>query len=496
MVKMKNITTESCFLRLKESLTSKNKIALIDKSGQYTQKEAFDIYCGIMNHIKNIVKRGTVCLIAPFIKKETPLIISAIVSLGGIVIIGNPKETKDSFIAQTSRFTKIDVLVHFHKKWCFEKRGKTVVLELKREKLKVSPFLRASKTRPSFYFYTAGSTGHQRIVALSEYSLFNNIVRQKQDTGDSSSIGYLCLPLHHIFGVAAQLQYLVLGKTAYVSDTRNPDVALDIIEKYRCTTIANVPAFYYMLIDKQNKNKRNIASLKYGVIAGGSYSSEQYCFIQDQLNISLCSSYGMTEASTGITNNSHENDTFIKSKGVGKPLEGTEVVFKDENNAINHCEGEICFKGFNLMLGYVTKDGLELPLDKDGYFHTGDLGKIDEDGIIHIVGRKKNIIIRGGENISCEALEQKIMKIPYIKDVCVVGIEDEKYGEIVGAYVASDCYQDEKELLTIINNHLLKSEMVSIIAISERVPLLPTNKHDNTAIKKMLTAKHSKEMKI
>lgn len=490
---MKNLSAKSCYLRLKDSLASDTKVALIDKEGQFTQKEAFAIYCGFMNQISRYVKKGIVCLIAPFMRKETPLLIAAVISLGGIVLIGDPHETKESFLKEIIAFTDFDIGFFYRdNKWHLDTKKNILDVFIKEDELKVKPLLRASKTRPSFYVFTAGSTGKKRVVALSEYSLLNNLIRQKSDTGDENSIGYLCLPLHHIFGIGAQLQYLCLGKTAFISDTRHVDYALDMIEKHRCTTIANVPTFFNMLINEQNNHRRDISSLKYGVVAGGAYSKEQFCYFEQQLDMSLCSSYGMTEGSTGIANASYDTPLSLKSLGVGRPLKGTDVVLKNDDFSINKKEGELCFKGFNLMLGYLSKKGLELPLDNDGYFHTGDLARIDENGIIQIIGRMKNIVIRGGENISCEFLEQEIMKIKGIVDVCVTGVKDEKYSEVVGAYIVSDYYQNPDGLIEILKTKLKRIEAPAVIILGKEIPLLSSGKHDIKTVKTLLNNQYSK----
>jgi len=260
---MEKVTCKSCYVRIKEKLSDKNKVLLIDRQGEYTQGQAFAIYCGIMNQLSHIVKRGKLYLIAPFQRKETILIIAAIVSLGGIVMIGDPKETRESFVKQIEDIVTIDAFVPFEEdKWFLEINGKKTEIVLKEESLKAKPFLRVRKKEPSFYFYTAGSTGTNKIVALSDYSFFNNIARQETNDGNYKGVGYLCLPLNHIFGISTQMQYFLAGHPAYISDTRAASFALDIIEKYHCTTIPNVPTFYYMLINEQHNKPRDISSLK------------------------------------------------------------------------------------------------------------------------------------------------------------------------------------------------------------------------------------------
>ena len=300
---MEPLTNKSCYLRLKENLVDDVRLFLIDESGSYTQKEALGIYYGLMNQLQTFINQGTVCLIAPFAKKEIALIIAAVISLGGIVLLGDPKLTRHDFIEQLNNNVKIDILVSFkNDSWCLKQNNQWFVLDISNEQLNVSPLLEASKDKPSFYFLTSGSTGQNKIVALSEYSFLNHLARQKSDAGKPDGISYFCLPLHHIFGCGVLLQSLVTAHTIFISNTRNYSYALDTIEKYHCTSIANVPTFFYMLIDEQKRNPRDISSLEFGVMAGGAYSKEQFEFVEKSLNITLCSSYGMTEASTVIAN--------------------------------------------------------------------------------------------------------------------------------------------------------------------------------------------------
>ena len=484
---MEELSNKSCYLRLKEVLVHDEELFLIDKSGCFTQKEALEIYYGYLNQLESFIKDGSVCLIAPFARKETALIIAAVISLGGIVIMGDPKMTRHTFIDQINNVVSINTLISYKEEsWRIKCNDQWSNINTVREQLKVSPLLKARKDKPSFYFLTSGSTGDNKIVALSEYSFLNHLYRQKSDAGRPDGTSYFCLPLHHIFGCGVLLQALITAHKIFISDTRNYSFALEMIEKYRCTSIANVPTFFYMLIEENMKNPHDISSLQFGVMAGGAYSAEQFSSVENILGIALCSSYGMTEASTVITNSPTFKPFEERRVGVGKPFPDVNVIFKDNDGFINDKEGEICFKGYNLMLGYVTKEGLDLPVDEDGYFHTGDVGMIDEMGIIHIVGRKKNIIIRGGENLSPSLIEQKIMALPNIKDACVVGLPDEKYGEVVAAYIVRDGDISEEDIRNLLMSNLLKREMPEIILVDDSVPLLSSGKHDYQTVKKLL----------
>lgn len=483
---MEKVSSLSCFARMQKSLISDNPL-FIDKYGLFTQKQSLEIFYGLVNELSSLIHQGDVCLIAPYSRKETILIVTAVVSLKGIVIVGDPKQTLEQFINDIENDVAIDHLIGLEDNYWFIKNSKAYKrLSLSEQPLAVPLSKVAAKNRPSFYFATSGSTGKCNIVALSEYSLINHMVREIDDTGKNHVMTYGCLPMNHIFGLGLYLQHLLTARSAFISDTRNPIYALDMIEKYRCSFIPNVPTFFYMLIEAQKNNPHDISFLKYGVIAGGSYSKEQFLNIENELGVTLCSSYGMSEACTVISNAQYFYPVELRSEGVGKPFDGVNVVLKDDLGLVNKVTGEICFKGYNLMLGYVRNNKLELPLDKDGFFHTGDIGKFDENGILHIVGRKKDIIIRGGENLSPNYIEEKIVKIKGVLDACVVGIDDEKYGETVGAYILVDDLKNIESIKSSLPNVLLKREMPTHLIISTEMPLLNNGKHDKIAIRKKL----------
>lgn len=489
---MEEISNKSCFIRIKERLAQSSKLLLIDESGELNQKEAFDIYIGAMNELSSLVKENDVCLFLPYLKKETVLILSALVSIGACIVVGDPKNPLDNQLPFIKEKTNIDATVFWQDgKWIIEKGSNSLTLSLTPQKLKVKPREIASKEKPSFLVLTSGSSGINNVVALSEYSLVNHVVRQMNDIDFTNGCTYSCVPMNHVLGLAIYLHHLLLGKQIFISNSRNPLLALDTIEKYKCTSISNVPTFFYMLIEAQEKNPHDISSLKYGVIAGGGYTKEQFLNIEKKLGISLCSSYGMTEASTVITDSPASWPIEDRCIGVGKPFPDVDVVFKDDNNNIEPLKGEICFKGYNLMLGYLEKDGLHLPLDEDGYFHTGDIGMIDDHGIYHIVDRKKNIIIRGGENLSPIAIQNKIITIDGIKDACVVGIPNKKYGEVVGAYLVSDVYKTLEEVKPLLSKVLLKNENPTILIIDSKMPLLSNGKHDRMLIKSILAKENA-----
>lgn len=488
---MEEISNKSCFLRMKERLAIPDKPLLIDKSGCYTQKQTFDVFCGVMNELKDIVSNTDICLISSTMRKETAIIVSAVLSLGAAFMLCEPHASLEDYYSSIKNRIKVKVFIDFiDEKWVVKKDNLSIVLSLKEQELRADPILHVSKDKPAFYVLTSGSTGANNIVVLSEYAYINHIVRELDDAiGPNHQCTYCCVPLNHVFGIGLPLQHMLTGNAIYISDSRNPDFALEMIEKYQCSSLPNVPTFFYMLIEALKNNPRDISSLKYGVIAGGAYTPEQFKTIERELKISLCSSYGMTEACSVITNSPPNEPLEERCSGVGKPFDGVDVIFKKDNGEINPNEGEICFKGYNMMLGYLQDGKIILPVDKDGYFHTGDIGMKDEKGIYHVIGRKKNIIIRGGENLSPLEIEKHILSMGGIKDVVVVGIPNKKYGEVVAAYIASDVYKTTDEVEMLLKKTLPKNEVPYALIIDDNIPLLSNGKHDRITIRNIFISR-------
>lgn len=484
---MKRITRDSYFTYLSKKFVDPSKISLIDRYGELNQVQVVKVCSGIINELSSFgIKKNDVCLFSATPRKETIILIAAIISLGAIVFLKDPKVEDKAFLNDLNVKVKIKASIRFEDGWVVKRPRKSMRLSLSEQELRVKVHKKSRKDKPSIYITTSGSSGKNKIVCLSEYSFLNHVLRQDYVSGKMPAIGYHCLPLYHIFGLEMLSIYFTSLATTYVSHTKNPESALETIEKYHCTSIANVPTFYFMLMDVQAKFPRDISSLKYGVIAGGAYSEEQFKRIEMFLGINLYSTYGLSEGCTTLSDTFSIRNNKLRCSGVGRPFPGVDLVLKNQEGKKDEYNGEICFKGYNLMLGYLKEDGFDLPVDEEGYFHTGDIGSFDEHKILHIIGRKKDIIIRGGENLSPSLIAQKICLLDGVKDVVVVGIKNDLYGEIVGAYIASNEIKDIQKLKEEMKKVLTKHEIPSKIIIADNIPLNEAGKPDKKIIRSYL----------
>ena len=201
--------------------------------------------------------------------------------------------------------------------------------------------------------------------------------------------------------------------------------------------------------------------------------------------------YGQTEASP-ITNITHRNDPFDKRVlSVGKPFSAVEVKVIDDNNLLVpvNTPGELCFRGHGIMKGYWgDREKTEEVLDANGWLHSGDLGLMDEDGYCQIIGRAKDIVIRGGENIYPKEIEEFLHKHPKVKDVQVIGVPDDRMGEEICAWIRlhDGCSSSPEEIKDFCKEKISHFKIPRYIKFVDEYPLTVTGKVKKHEIREMM----------
>ena len=289
--------------------------------------------------------------------------------------------------------------------------------------------------------YTSGTTGFPKGVMLSHHNIANNgylTGEHMKFTSDDKLC--ICVPLFHCFGVVlAVMNCLTHGSTQVMVERFDPLVTLASIHKERCTAVYGVPTMFIAELNHPMFNLFDMSSLRTGIMAGALCPIELMRQVNEKMFMTITSVYGLTETSPGMTQTRIEDSFEIRCTTVGHDYEFTEVAIIDPatgEHLPDGVQGEVCCRGYNVMKGYYKNpEATAQVIDQNGYLHSGDLGVRDPDGNYRITGRIKDMIIRGGENISPREIEEFLYHMPGIKDAQVIAVTSPRYGEDVGVFI-------------------------------------------------------------
>ena len=290
--------------------------------------------------------------------------------------------------------------------------------------------------------FTSGTTGFPKGATLTHFNILNNgyFVTETMKFTDQDR---LCIPvpLYHCFGmVMGVLGCVSHGATMVFPDEAfDPKSVLDTIQAEQCTALYGVPTMFIAELAQPDFNSYDLSSLRTGIMAGALCPAETMARVMDEMNMTdVTIAYGMTETSPVSFQTSVDDPVDKRVSTVGRVHPHVQVKIIDDDGHVVPVgtRGELCTRGYSVMLGYWDDDErTREAIDPAGWLHTGDLAVIDELGYCDIVGRVKDMIIRGGENIYPREVEEYMLRHPNIMDVSVFGIPDDKYGEQVIAWV-------------------------------------------------------------
>lgn len=343
--------------------------------------------------------------------------------------------------------------------------------------------------------FTSGTTKSQKGVLLSHYNLVNNSLSISRQMGWNEQ-DKICVAvrLFHCFGITAGILSAVhSGSCIHLIKYYKTCEVLNQIEKYKCTVLNGVPTMFMAIVRNSKLKDHDISSVKSGIIAGSAIHSEEYINICKILNLKyLQPSYGQTETSPCITISALNDSIEKKAVSVGKSIDNVEVKIWNckENRESKEGElGEILTRGYHVMKGYY-KMPLETDevIDSTGWLHTGDLGFIDKEGYLYVKGRIKEIIIRGGENISPVEIEYYIKKLPSIKEVKVIGVEAEVLQEEIVACVVpkENCEVSKEEVQAIVSKYLTAYKVPKYVLVFDQLPTTSSGKIKLGKLKKIV----------
>jgi len=290
--------------------------------------------------------------------------------------------------------------------------------------------------------YTSGTTGFPKGVMLTHYNVVNN----GRDIGECMKFtpdDKLCIvvPLFHCFGlVLATTASLTHGSAMVPVDLFHPLKCMDAIQNERCTAFHGVPTMYIAMLEHETFKDHDFSSMRTGIMAGSPCPIKVMQQVVEQMNMrEITITYGQTEASpaTTMTNTGDSLEKRVATVGRSMPHVETKIIDPETGKTLGPNQpGEFCSRGYNTMKGYYKmEEATRAVIDEDGWLHSGDIAMVDEDGYYKITGRIKDMIIRGGENIYPKEIEEFLYTIPQIKDVQVIGVPSERYGEEVMACI-------------------------------------------------------------
>jgi fatty-acyl-CoA synthase len=290
--------------------------------------------------------------------------------------------------------------------------------------------------------YTSGTTGFPKGVMLTH----NNIVNNARNIAECMNLGgddRLCIPVpfFHCFGcVLGTLACVSAGATMVPLTRFDAGKVIQAVEQEKCTGLHGVPTMFISVLNHPDYPKADLSSLRTGIMAGSNCPIELMRRVTQEMGVhELTIAYGQTESSPVITQTRTDDPLEVRVETVGKPLPHVEVKIIDPQTGEEvppGVQGELCTRGYHVMKGYYKMpEATQEVIDEEGWLHTGDLAIQDERGYYKITGRLKDMIIRGGENIYPREIEEFLYTHPAIMDVQVVGVPDEKYGEIPVAFV-------------------------------------------------------------
>ena len=329
--------------------------------------------------------------------------------------------------------------------------------------------------------YTSGTTGQPKGAELTHHSMGTNAATSAETlvelTEEDVVMG--CLPLFHVFGLTCGLNASVLkGSCMTLLPRFDADKALSMVARDQVTVFEGVPTMYAGMLNAEGAEAADMSSLRTCISGGSAMPVEVMKKFEERFDCIVLEGYGLSETSPVASFN--QPDQERKPGSIGTAVRGVEMKVVDDDGAdVAQGEvGEIVIRGENVMKGYWGREEETLEAIKDGWFHTGDLAKIDEDGYFFIVDRKKDLIIRGGYNVYPREVEEALYEHESVAEVAVIGISDDDLGEEVGAAVALKSGQkvSTEDLQAFAKEQLAAYKYPRVVWIVDELPKGPTGK--------------------
>lgn len=328
--------------------------------------------------------------------------------------------------------------------------------------------------------FSSGSTGKPKAIVNRFESFHHNageIARAFRVTRDD--VLYLPVPFFHSYGMIGLYTALAQGATVVTLQKYRPESSLTAIESARVTVYFGVPTMYLREMRVNQDDEWNLSSLRVAKIAGAACPEAAAAEYERRYGCRVISSYGMTETAATLTTADFDASLRVRTAGVGKPIDGVTVKLDPET-------GEVLCKSTSIMDGLLQEDGtLDPGVDEDGWFHTGDVAEVDEDGNYFITGRIKDIVIRGGVNIFPAEVENAYQEHEGIAESCLVGYPDPELGERTCLCVVEKTGADNSaaSLRDYAKGRLEKCKIPDVVMKMDELPRLTSGKTDKAKLR-------------
>ncbi|MBQ2069708.1 MAG: long-chain fatty acid--CoA ligase [Bacilli bacterium] len=474
----------------------KNPMLDDDRVGEYSIEEAYNLTCVAAKRLFDFGFRpGEAVIIKATRSASTVILFYAFQFLGVITVLTDYRQNeKDVY--------KIDPRIKgcaYQKdesgdifSWTIEKEGRNTIINVpeKEDADHLFPGVERKDNSDAVWVFTSGSEGTFKVVRHSQETLFSHCSRYAAPSScDETDRGIVLLPLYHVFGLALIYFPVLVGFAICFPSSLELDDIIDYAIRKKITYLDTVPSFHYALAKRIKERNVTIPSLRNGLTGGAPMEESRFREIEETLGMNLLPVYGASEIIT-IAALGQEASKERRRTTVGQLIPDTELRLLDENGEeVKLGEpGEIVVRSPSLMLGYLGEDS---GIDKDGFFATGDIGYLDENKDLHISGRKKQIIIRNGNNLSIAEIENLLLEVEGILSCCVVGVPSPSSGETVAAMVSLKEGTEKETTIRKVKEKLPKIMWVEHMEFVSSLPLLPSGKVDRMKIKNFLQGKYA-----
>jgi fatty-acyl-CoA synthase len=343
--------------------------------------------------------------------------------------------------------------------------------------------------------FTSGTTGAPKGATLTHCNIVNN-ARFIAMAMRFSEQDKLCIPVpfYHCFGMVLAVLACVSSGAAMVfpGQAFEPEATMQAVSEERCTALHGVPTMFIAQLDHPNFSQYDFSSLRTGIMAGSPCPIETMKRVVSQMHMSeVTIAYGMTETSPVSFQSSTTDPLDKRTTTVGRIQPHLEVRIVDATGATVPVgeTGELCTRGYSVMLGYWNDEARTAEAIRDGWMHTGDLATIDAEGYCNIVGRVKDMLIRGGENIYPREIEEFLFRHPKVQAVQVFGVPDQKYGEEVCAWIVlkPGARATEDEIRDFCRDQIAHYKIPRYIRFVDEMPMTITGKVQKFVMRERMT---------